>query len=288
MEIQIFNPTNNQPLPQVQWNYPELKAWLTEGLKKYDDVVYDDNQITQAKKDRANLNKLAEAIDSKRKEMKAMYLQPYEEFEAQAKELTAMVKTVAGAIADQINAYDEFRKQEKLEKIKSELYAPMIDSLADLVPYDKLHDKRWLNVSFSMTAIGTEMAQKIERIVAGLDAIDKMNLDDALTEQTKATFLEDFNLAAAIKKTERILEQRAALERLRADAEAKKAAERENVPDPKYTPVEPEKPTMANCGGDNTAEPIHTVVFRIRVTASKLNLLGQFMRENGIRPERVK
>ena len=274
-------------MPPIQWNYPELKAWLSDGLKKYDGIVYDESQITQAKKDRATLNKLADAIDSKRKEMKAMYLQPYEEFEAQAKELTGMVKTVAAAIADQINAYDESRKQEKLEKIKAELYAPMIDGLADLVPYDKLHDKRWLNVSFSMTAIGTEMAQKIERIVSGLDAIDKMNLDAALMEQTKATFLEDFNLAAAIKKTERILEQRAALERLRADAEAKKAAERENVPDPKYTPGEPEKPTVTRYSDDNAAEPIHTVVFRIRVTASKLNLLGQFMRENGIRPERV-
>ena len=287
MEIQIFNPTNNQPLPQVQWNYPELKAWLTEGLKKYDGVVYDDNQITQAKKDRANLNKLADAIDSKRNEMKAMYLQPYEEFEAQAKELTAMVKTVAGTIADQINAYDEFRKSEKLEKIKAELYAPMIDGLADLIPYDKLHDKRWLNVTYSMTAIGTEIAQKIERIVAGLEAIDKMNLDSALTEQTKTTFLEDFNLAAAIQKTERILEQRAALERLKADAEAKKAAESENAPAPKYTPLEAETPTAARFSDDNTAEPIHTVVFRIRVTESKLKLLGQFMRENGIRPERV-
>lgn len=287
MEIQIFNPTNNQPLPQVQWNYPELKAWLTEGLKKYDGVVYDDNQITQAKKDRANLNKLADAIDSKRKEMKAMYLQPYEEFEAQAKELTAMVKTVAGTIADQINAYDEFRKSEKLEKIKAELYAPMIDGLADLIPYDKLHDKRWLNVTYSMTAISTEIAQKIERIVAGLEAIDKMNLDAALTEQTKTTFLEDFNLAAAIQKTERILEQRAALERLKADAEAKKAAESENAPAPKYTPLNAETPTAARFSDDNTAEPIHTVVFRIRVTESKLNLLGQFMRENGIRPERV-
>ena len=287
MAIQIYNPTNAQPLPPIQWNYPELKAWLTEGLKKYDGIVYDDSQITQAKKDRAALNKLADAIDAKRKEMKAMYLHPYEEFEAQAKELTGMVKTVAGSIADQINAYDEFRKQEKLERIKAELYTPMIDYLSDLVPYEKLHDKRWLNVSCSIATIGTELAEKIERIVAGLDAIDKLNLDAALTEQTKATFLEDFNLAAAIKKTERILEQRAALERLRADAEAQKAAARNEPPEPKYTPVEPEKPTATRYSDDNTAEPIHTVVFRIRVTADKLKLLGDFMREHGIRPERV-
>ena len=71
-----------------------------------------DNQIAQAKKDRATLNKLADAIDSKRKEMKRIYLLPYSDFEAQAKELTNMVKKQADAIASQIKAYDDFRRQD--------------------------------------------------------------------------------------------------------------------------------------------------------------------------------
>lgn len=27
MEIEIYSPTNGQPLPAVKWNYPEVKAW---------------------------------------------------------------------------------------------------------------------------------------------------------------------------------------------------------------------------------------------------------------------
>ena len=287
MEIKVLTPTQAQPLPPIQWNYAEVKAWIEDGLARYKGVVYDETQIAEAKKDRAQLNKLVQAIDAKRKEMKAMYLHPYEQFEAQAKELIAMVKEQAAAIDTQVKVYDDRRREEKLEKIKAELYAPMIDNLADLVPYEKLHDPRWLNVTCSVSTIGTEMARKIEGIVAGLEAIDRLALDAALLEQTKATFLNDFDLAAAIKKTERILEQRAALERLKADAEAKKAAAAENAPAPKYTQPEPAEPARTRFSDDNTAEKIHTVVFRIRVTATQLNGLGEYMRANNIRPERV-
>lgn len=287
MEIQVFTPTQAQPLPPIEWNYAEVKAWIENGLARYKGIVYDETQIAAAKKDRAQLNKLVQAIETKRREMKQMYLQPYQDFEGQANELIGMVKEQAGEIDSQVKAYDERRKQEKREKIIAEIYTPMIDRLADLVPYERLHDPRWLNVTCSMATIGTEMARKIESIVAGLDAIDRLALDDALMEQTKATFLNDFDLAAAIKQTERILEQRAALERLRADAEAQKAAVADNTPEPKYTQPEPAEPARTRFSEDNTAEKIHTVVFRIRVTAAQLKGLGDYMKANNIRPERV-
>ena len=148
MQIEIYSPANNQPLPPVEWNYTAVKQWVEDGLEAYKGRVYTEETIAMAKKDRANLNKLADAIDGKRKEMKAMYLRPYEEFEAQAKELTAMVKAQSAQIDAQVKAYDESRKQEKLERIKAELYTPMIDNLAGLVPYDRLHDPKQCARSF--------------------------------------------------------------------------------------------------------------------------------------------
>lgn len=286
MEIQIYNPTSKQPLPQIQWNYTELKTWLSDGLKKYDVIVYDESQIAQAKRDRANLNKLADAIDGKRREMKATYLRPYEEFAAQAKELTAMVKATADAITAQIKTYDDFRKQEKQAEIVK-LYEVMIGNLADLVPYERLHNPKWLNVTFSMGAVSDELGRKIDNIFAGLASIDKLGLAPDIAEQVKGVFLRKFDLADALAEKERVKKQREALARFNTQQEAQKAAVREERHEPECTPTEAEKPAMTRFSDDNTAEPIHTVVFRVRVTKSKLDLLGRFMRENGIRPERV-
>ena len=109
MQIEIYNPTQGQPLPTIQWNYPELKQWVEDGLQAYKGVVYTEDMITQAKKDRATLNKLVTAIDTKRKEMKALYLQPYESFEKEAKGLISMIKEVSGEIDAQVKGYEEFQ-----------------------------------------------------------------------------------------------------------------------------------------------------------------------------------
>lgn len=294
MEIQILTPTQAQPLPPIQWNYEEVKAWIKDGLARYKGVVYDESQIAEAKKDRANLNKLVQALDAKRKEMKALYLNPYEEFEAQAKELISMVKEQAAAIDMQVKAYDDRRREEKLEKIKTECYAPLIGNLDKLVPYDKLHDPKWLNVTCAAGTIATEMARKIENIVSGLDAIDKMGLAPELAERIKGVFLKRFDLAAAIAEKDRIEKEQAALAEYEAKQRAAKAEQTAPAaehtahnPEQKYTPPEPAAPAVERQSAPATDETIHTVVFRIRVTAAQLHGLGAYMKANNIRPERV-
>ena len=287
MEIQILTPTQAQPLPPIKWNYQEVKKWLEDGLARYKGVVYTESQIAEAKKDRAQLNKLIQAIEAKRREMKQLYLQPYLNFETEANELIGMVKEQAAEIDTQVKAYEERRREEKLEKIKAELYTPMIDGLGALVPYEKLHDPKWLNVTCSINTIGTEMARKIENIVSGLDAIDKMGLAPNMASRVKDVFLKKFDLAAAIAEKERIEQMEASLRQYEDARTEQKAAPAENSSAPKYTPPEPAAPVSAQQNGAGAGEKIHTVVFRIHVTAAQLNGLGAYMRANGIKPERV-
>ena len=284
MQIEIYSPTNGQPLPPVEWNYTAVKQWLEDGLAAYKGRVYTEDTVTEAKKDRANLNKLADAIDTKRKEMKATYLEPYAMFEAQAKELTAMVKTQVAEIDAQVKAFENFRKQEKQERIKAELYEPLIGNLASLIPYERLHEAKWLNVTMSLSAVAEEVARKIERITKGLAAIDSLALDSDIAVQVKDVFLKGFDLAAAIAEKDRLVRQKEELERIKAEQAAPKVEQPAEV---KYTPAEPETPAPAQTVADVAEEKIHTVTFRIRVTSTQLKGLGDYMRANGIRPERV-
>ena len=257
MEIQIFNPTQAQPLPEISWNYAELKQQLEAGLANYKGLAYGDDQIGGAKKDRARLNKLADAIDSKRKEMKALYLRPYESFEAQAKELVGMVKAAVKEIDDQVKDYEATRKEEKRQSIL-EQYRAMIGSLAELVPYERLHNPKWLNVSVGMGAICQELGNKIDRITAGLAAIDGLQL------------------AAALAEKDRLQRQQEELARYEA---AKAAQVSQTPPVVMQSAPEPEGPPAA--------EEIFTVNFRIRVTRSQLQSLKQAMINLGIKPERI-
>lgn len=278
MEIQIFNPTQAQPLPEISWNYAELKQQLEAGLASYKGLAYGDDQIGEAKKDRARLNKLADAIDGKRKEMKSLYLRPYEAFEAQAKELVGMVKATVKEIDDQVKAYEATKKEEKHQSILEQYHA-MIGNLAELVPYERLHNPKWLNVSVGMGAICQELGNKIDRITAGLAVIDRLQLPPELAGPVKSTFLKDFDLAAALAEKDRLQRQQEELARY----EAAKAAQANQMPPAApmaaQSAPEPEEPPAV--------EEIFVLDFRVRATRAQLQGLKQAMINLGINPERI-
>lgn len=283
MQIEIYTPTQAQPLPPVEWNYEAVKQWVQDGLKAYEGRVYTDETINEAKRDRANLNKLVKALDTKRKEIKAVYLEPYSLFEQQAKELTAIVEQQSKEIDAQVKAYDERRKQEKLEKIKAELYEPMIGSLAELVPYKKLHDPKWLNVTASMAAVSSELAAKIDRIVIGLASIDKLALPEDVAAQVKGVFLERGDLSEAIAAKDRIMNERERLGRYQA---AQEAAESSKAPECENTLPQEKKSAGANLADEGEAETMQ-IDFRVWVTQPQMLALREFLVSNNIKYGKV-
>lgn len=284
MQIEIYNPTPEQPLAPVEWNYSEVKQWVKDGLESYKGRVYTDDTIAQAKKDRATLNKLAQAIDAKRREMKTMYLEPYTEFEAQAKELVDMVKEQSAAIDAQVKAYEDYRKEQKQAEIRK-LYDAMIGPMAELVPYERLHDPKWLNVTASMSAVSDALAKKIDRIEAGLKSIDSFALPDNIAVQVKDVFLRNFDLAEAMQARERIEKQMRELERLREKSQAEKGAqeaEEKTVPE---APVrtEPAPQSFPDGQAVPAEQPLYTVAFRVEATAEQLSALKSFLKTNNIK-----
>ena len=83
--------TQQQPGIAVLDNFEELKAYLQMNLQRYTNIVYSEENLKEAKGDKAKLSKLKRALDERRKEIKKVYMAPYVQIEAQIKELTAMI-----------------------------------------------------------------------------------------------------------------------------------------------------------------------------------------------------
>ena len=277
MQLEIYTPTEGQTLPPIEWNFAAIKQWLEDGLQAYKGRVYDDSQIKEAKKDAASLRKLREAIDGKRKEMKNRYLEPYTTFEAQAKELTGMIDEQVADISAQINAYDEARKAEKQEHIKA-LYAEIMDDLAALVPYEKIHSPKWLNVTVSIKAIEAEIVERAENIRAALASIDGLGLPDEMAGRVKSVYLAQLDLAAVLAEKDRIEREQAAL----AEYEAKKKQQEARE-------AKTEQPIPQEALGYAADEPpeLLTVDFRVYATREQLGKLKAFLVEHGIKYGKV-
>lgn len=286
MQLEIYSPTQAQPLPPVEWNYAELKQWVSDGLEAYRGRVYTEDTVTEAKRDRATLNKLAQAIEDRRREIKAVYLAPYDQFEKQAKELVEMVKNQSREIDAQIKTYDRQRREEKLARIKIELYAPMIGDLAEAIPYEKLHDPKWLNVTVSMTAVSEALAAKIESIRSGFAALHKLDVPPDVLHQIHTEFAKDFDLAAAIAAKDRILEEKKHMLEFSRHLEAQSAASSEETSSDMEQPPAVEKAAEVRKTPTDD-EPVMQLDFRAWVTRSQMLALREFLNTNNIKYGKV-
>lgn len=293
MEIEIFAPT--QTLPSIEWNYEALKKQLTEKLESYKGIVYSEDSIAVAKKDRANLNKLSDAIDSKRKEMKATYLQPYESFDAQAKELIGLVKAQSSEIDAQIKAFDEGRKANKLDEIKS-FFEAQIGDLKPIVPFEKLYDAKWTNVSVSVDKIKSEITSRISDISYWLDQIVKLEYDEEVTNAMRRKYLERLDYTEALHERDRIFESRKKLEQfelrkaainaaLNTPAASPTAAAEPQAEQPAFVPAEAAKSVDTAA---EAAENVLTIDFRVYATRTQLTALKEFLITNNIKYGKVK
>ena len=88
-ELQLLS--RQQPGQVSIDNFQELKTALTAVLERYEGMVYTEDRLADAKADKKELSRLRRDIDDRRKEIKKAYLAPYQDFEAQVKELLAMV-----------------------------------------------------------------------------------------------------------------------------------------------------------------------------------------------------
>lgn len=91
MEFRLINPTEGSFLREIKWNKEELEAAVKQKIAAYENVVYTEDNMKQAKADRAELNKLTKAIEDRRKKVKNIIMEPYTAFENEIKEVLELI-----------------------------------------------------------------------------------------------------------------------------------------------------------------------------------------------------
>lgn len=223
MELKIYNPQADGFLKAIDWNFEELKEEITKKSSDYLNLVYSDDQIKDAKQDRANLRKLVTALEDKRKEIKKEVMLPYEDFASKEKELVEIINGAIENIDTQVKGYEEGKRQEKLTKVK-EIYKECIGDLDRTVPFDKIFKDSWLNVSTTLKSIKEEIITIREKIDGDLKIINTENFP--YVYEMKEEYLKDFDLMAAMAKKQQ-LEDTAKKKAIYEEQKRKEAEERE-------------------------------------------------------------
>lgn len=223
MELKIYNPQEDGFLQSIDWNFEDLKAEIAQKSNEYMHLVYSDDQIKEAKKDRASLNKLISALEAKRKEIKKQVMIPYEDFEKKEKELVGIIRQAVDNIDSQIKGYEEGLRQEKLKKVK-EIYKESIGDLDRTVPLERIFKDSWLNASTTLKSIKEEIVAIYAKVDADLKVINKES--STYSYEMKEEYLKTFDLSAAMAKKQE-LEETARKKALFEEQKRKEAEERE-------------------------------------------------------------
>ena len=161
MELVIYSPSDDGYLKEIKWNNDEIKSEVTERMAYYRDLAYTDDQINDAKKDRAKLNSFVKVLEDKRREVKKQCLAPYEQFERQIKEVIAIVNEPIRLIDEQIKSYEQQQKDEKLKRIREVFESTGFQSF---VTFEMVFDSRWLNKSVSLKSIKEQLTSRMYAI----------------------------------------------------------------------------------------------------------------------------
>lgn len=289
MEFLIKTDLSSVP-ERIDFNFEEMKAELNEKLGTYNSLVVTEDSIKDAKADRANLNKLKTAIDDKRKEIKKLCLAPYESFEKQCKEITALIDQPIKSIDGQIAVFDQKLQDEKWEKI-SEYYKAEVKELVSVVPLEKIVSAKWKNKTESIETICNGIGDTLERIRAELESIE--NTPEEYKAQVRDVYLKNFSIVEARNEFKRLEERKKQIEEMeRRKIEASKQKP-ETVPTPAVAPdpVPAETPVAEKKPYEKPQlieAPVYGVTFKVKGSKEQLAALKQFFIENSISYEVIK
>lgn len=268
-------------LGSLTTNAKQIRDIVKAALPKYDISNYNDDNIYQAKRDKAALNKAAKILNSKRLEIEKEFMKPFAEFKEFVNETVKLIGDCSAKIDVVVKQNEQQYKEKKLGTIKT--YFDGMNS--NLVDFNKVFKPEWLNKSASYRAVCADIDAVFAKVENELATLQGFGEDfDVL----RTYYMDTLNITSTIQYANRLKEQR---ERAKAAEEARKNTDAEQ---PKTRPVNPfgrasqrihEQPAFVE---EPITKPIPsqddilTRAFKVTTTRENIIALGDFMNKRGI------
>lgn len=319
LTLVINNPDEGHFLKSIGWNKEQIKEAVVNITEQYRGLSYTEEQLQEAKADRAKLNAMKNDISVRRVQVKQALLEPYKKFEAEVKEVVELIDEPIVMIDKQIVAYEERTKKEKRQALEDFFEKSMVD-IPVLITFDKIFNPKWLNRTASLSSCKKEIKKTIEDIVTDISAI-RSSLSGKYSVYAEEYYMKrEMNLSKALSEANRIQEmdkkaeeeeqKRAKIEeeaKIKREMETQRAREHQNSPQQGVLMVEHEQFTTydekdaLNRKIRNSTdipipqkteehiqqqipaeEKIYKSAFMVRATKAKLMMLRDYMVQNGI------
>lgn len=256
----------------IEANFDALEKRVRKTVELYKGATYDltkADKIKEAKNDRSYLNGLKNEIEERRKAVKREYNKPLAAFEKRCKEITSIIDGASNGIKAQLDEAEERRRAGARAALEAH-YREFAELLAPVVPYERLHDDKWLNKSFGEVKAKKALEEKVSAVARDWDTLKAQRDSMAHYEVAERELFRTLDLGSALNAARAADEEDARIAAMREAVESK--------PAPRPAPRRRAEPAVA-------ARPEPSCAWTVEIpsaTRSQMELLAAALRERGI------
>lgn len=256
----------------IEANFDALEKRVRKTVELYEGATYDltkADKIKEAKNDRSYLNGLKSEIEERRKAVKREYNKPLAAFEKRCKEITSIIDGASDGIKAQLDEAEERRKAGARAALEAH-YREFAELLSPVVPYERLHDDRWLNKSFGEAKAKKALEDKVSAVARDWDTLKAQRDSMAHYEVAERELFRTLDLGSALNAARAADEEDARIAAMREAVESK--------PAPRPAPRRQAEPAAA-------PRPELSCAWTVEIpsaTRSQMELLAAALRERGI------
>ena len=271
LEIRVSSPTDDAFVDHIIWNADEIAEEVAAKVGFYKSLVYTEDQVVDAKKDRAKLRKFVTALKDKDREIKDRCLAPYEEFHNQMLKIIALVEEPAELIDKQVKEFEEGQKKQKIAAIQ-DLFNQK--GFQPWVSLERIMNPKWMNKTYSMKQIDADMTTAQHKIGEDILLINgqKEGMQAALSEYKRS-----MDVTAAMAAAQRYTEAKRAEEELTRSIQAD-PVQAEHIPYEKPQIISPPKSEVYQDGTPIRKE----IMFKVLISFEEMQKLNRFLNDNHI------
>lgn len=256
----------------IEANFDALEKRVRKTVELYKGATYDltkADKIKEAKNDRSYLNGLKNEIEERRKAVKREYNKPLAAFEKRCKEITSIIDAASNGIKAQLDEAEERRRAGARAALEAH-YREFAELLAPVVPYERLHDDKWLNKSFGEVKAKKALEEKVSAVARDWDTLKAQRDSMAHYEVAERELFRTLDLGSALNAARAADEEDARIAAMREAVESK--------PAPRPAPKRQAEPAAA-------PRPELSYAWTVEITSatrSQMELLAAALRERGI------
>lgn len=174
----------------------EIEEQLKVKMQEYELKEFTEDSKKEAKDDVAYLRKLKKSVSDRDREVKKIFMKPYDNFHERVTRLISIIDAPINLIDGQVKKFEEDRVFERRMDIEKLYFEIVPDEIEDYIPLECIYGQKWTNATTKLKSIEEEISNIAEKTKNDIAVISNMNSD--AVKKALHLYMSNRDLASAV------------------------------------------------------------------------------------------